>query len=208
MQYKANEQQFKFGEVSCKIYVPDYEQLKAQYTAPATTKHKFPYWAKLWPSSLALCQYITDNTALFKNKTVVELAAGLGLPSMLAARFASHVTCSDYANEALPWILASAKLNNLSNIEARLIDWNHFPQDVSADIILLSDINYDPADFEELYKVIAQLLRQKCIIVLTTPQRLMAKPFIEQLLPFCTHNQTIPVTLMQEQTDIFLLRLS
>ena len=207
MQYNAKEQQFQFGAVSCKIYLPDYNQLKENYSA-TNTNNKIPYWAKLWPSSIALCQYIASNPSFFKNKNVLELAAGLGLPSMLAAKFATHVICSDYSPEALTWMKASAQLNKLNNIETSLIDWNHFPTTFSRDIILLSDINYDPAEFTKLYDLILTLLQKKCSILLTTPQRLMAKPFVEQLLPFCVEQQTIPVSFQQEHADISLFRLS
>ncbi|MFM2016163.1 MAG: hypothetical protein RIQ51_1653 [Bacteroidota bacterium] len=62
------------------IYIPDYEQVKHIYASllkldPTTP---FPYWAKLWPSSIALLDVLKAHPHLIENKHVLEIAAGIG----------------------------------------------------------------------------------------------------------------------------------
>lgn len=74
------------------------------------------------------------------------------------------------------------------------MDWNHLPDDLSVDVLLLSDINYEPEGFETLFKVIISFLEKGIIIILSTPQRLMAKPFIDRLLPYSKMHEEKTIT--------------
>ena len=74
-------------------------------------------------------------------------------------------------------------------------------------ILLVSDVNYNPDAFEALYKVFVHFLAAGTTIVLATPQRLMAKPFINRLLHFCIFQQAEPVTTANENIDISILIL-
>lgn len=168
------------------LFVPDAQQVQHAYyqqkqTAPDTP---FPHWTKLWHSALALSDFLHQHPTLIQHKTVLELAAGLGLPSLLAARYAKQVCCSDYLPEAVSVIARSVAHNQLSNMEARILNWYQLPDQLHAEVILLSDINYDPAAFEQLYQVFSRFIHAGSTIILSTPQRLMAKPFIERLLPW------------------------
>ena len=75
-------------------------------------------------------------------------------------------------------------------MRCRFLDWNYLPPSLRADTLLISDVNYDPIAFETLYAVLKKFLANKAVIILSTPQRLMAKPFIERLLPFCIMRET------------------
>lgn len=75
-------------------------------------------------------------------------------------------------------------------MHCHLLDWNHLPPSLRADILLISDVNYDPIAFETLYAVLKKFLAHKAVIILSTPQRLMAKPFIERLLSHCIIRET------------------
>jgi len=55
---------------------------------------------------------------------------------------------------------------------------------IEADIILMSDVNYNPQHFEALFTCFQKIISQNKTIILATPQRLMAKTFIEKLQPF------------------------
>lgn len=149
----------------------------------------FPFWAKLWPASFALCHFIEDHSDWVTNKKVLELAAGLGLPSLYVSEFAMSVHCSDYNKDAVALISENIKLNGISNMIASKIDWNQLPEDIDSEIILMSDVNYDPDDFDRLFQLIHRLLEKGNTILLSTPQRLVGKAFITALLPFCQLNE-------------------
>jgi predicted nicotinamide N-methyase len=151
--------------------------------------HVFPYWAKIWPAAKALTQFLADHPLLLKNKQVLELSAGIGLPSLLAAQIAQQVTCTDYVPEPLAYVTEAAKQH--TNFTTAVLNWNSLPKDLSTDVLLLSDVNYEPASFEPLLQVIHRFLQQGTTIIISTPQRLIAKPFIDALQPFCMRRQEI-----------------
>ncbi len=167
----------------------------------------FPYWSKVWPSALALGDFLLRNIDLIKNKRIVELAAGLGLPSMIAAEFAAHVWCSDYLAEPVAIMQRSALHNGLNNLQAKILNWQSLPDDLQADVVLLSDINYEPKEFELQYQLINSLLQNNTVVILSTPQRLSGKKFIEQLLPLCKHQkEIIGFSEEKEAINVFVLR--
>lgn len=194
---------------SIDLFVPNAQEVLDNYFLQKQEQQQvpFPHWTKIWPSALAMGDFIHQHPEKVENKNVLELAAGLGLPGFVAARYAASVCCSDYLEEAVATMSRSAQYLHLSNFNCKLLDWNHLPDDLTADVLLLSDINYDTDQFDQLYQVLQRFLRQGTIILLATPQRLMAKPFIENLLPFCREQHEMTVTHQQQHTAISLLVL-
>lgn len=165
------------------IYIPDYEQVKEVYEAilidhPA---EPFPYWAKLWPSSIALVQYLKANTIWIEHKNVLEIGAGLGLPSFMIAGYANSVQVSDYAPEAVELLEKNIQHLQLNNVQAMELDWNNVPDSINADVVLLSDVNYNPSQFNGLLQLITKLISEGTIVLLSTPQRIMASPFVNAI---------------------------
>jgi predicted nicotinamide N-methyase len=169
------------------LFVPNAQEVQNMYYQQKQVQAQvpFPHWTKLWPAALAMCDFIFAHPELVKNKKVLELAAGLGLPSFIAARYANEVCCSDYLDEAVAAMRKTVQYLQLKNVTCELLDWNHLPAELTTEVLLLSDINYDPEQFDQLYLVLQRFIQQGSLIILTTPQRLMAKPFIEKLLPLC-----------------------
>ena len=168
------------------IYVPVYDAVKAIYTDllamdPATP---FPYWAKVWPSAIALVKVLQKHPSLIRDKTVLELGAGIGLPSLLMADITKSITISDYDSEAVELLQKNITHLQLQNVQALQMDWNDLPENIDPEVIILSDVNYDPAQFETLTKLIEKFIHQGCAIILSTPQRIMASPFVLALSEF------------------------
>lgn len=175
---------------------------------PADSVHS-PYWAKVWPAAIGLCEFLSGHLHLIQDKKVLELAAGLGLPSVFAATHAASVICTDIEPAAIELVRRSAKQNLLHNLECRVASWSEMDAGNTTDILLLSDVNYEPEVFDELYKVIQFYLEQHCTIILSSPQRLMAKPFVEKLLPYCRQQDEVMTTSNGAVTaiSIFVLHL-
>lgn len=191
------------------LFVPNAQEVQESYLQQKQVEAQppFPHWTKIWPAALAMSDFIHQHPELVQHKKVLELAAGLGLPSFVAARYSQSVCCSDYIEEAVATMAESARHLQLSNVTCRVLDWNCLPEDLTADVLLLSDINYDPGQFARLYQVLQRFLQQGTLILLTTPQRLMGKPFIEKLLPFCIQQYEMSVHHLQQHTLISLLLL-
>ena len=184
-------QTFEFENRSIQLYVPDqffvqqiFQQKIKQHPLTPT-----PYWSQVWPAAISLAEYLEKHSHLIKNKNVLELAAGLGLPSFAAAVYAKEICCSDYLQEPLDVINQTIAYNQFNNITTSLLDWNNLPNEIMADILLLSDINYELASFETLFTVLQRFIEQDTTVILSTPQRIIAKPFIQQLMPWCIEQE-------------------
>jgi predicted nicotinamide N-methyase len=191
------------------LFMPIPEKVGSIYrTQQHQTDTPFPYWARLWPSAVALAGYLQKNTHLIKGKLVAELAAGIGLPSLVAAGYAENVWCSDLVAEAMDVLAKSAAHHQLENITAVACNWEHLPAALKPDVLLMSDVNYDPAVFSFLEKVFNNFLEMGTTILLASPQRLMARPFIEKLLPFVAEQSVEEVTIDHQPASIsiFVLR--
>ncbi len=152
-------------------------------------KSAFPYWAKIWPAAFVLTEFIAENPYWVSNKKILELAAGIGLPSLYSSHFASSVICSDYNEEAVLFIKENISLNKICNMSSAIIDWNQMPVELEWEVLLMSDINYNPNDFEVLLELMHSCLTMGKTILLSTPQRLAGRSFIEALIPYCHLNE-------------------
>jgi predicted nicotinamide N-methyase len=190
------------GSRSISLYIPDPTGIQLFYRE---RENEFPYWSQIWPAAIGLCTFLEAHSKLLENKTVLELAAGLGLPSLFAAQYCREVTMTDYLPEPVELMTASIRHNRLTNATAHILNWNDIPESVSAEVLLVSDINYDPEVFETVFSVIRRFIDSGTTVILSTPQRLMAKPFIERLLAYSStqeevivqrKNESIPVTIL------------
>jgi len=165
------------------IYIPAYEAVKTIYADllaldPTTP---FPYWAKVWPSSIALHNVLQKHPSLIRDKTVLELGAGIGLPSLMMADITKSIQISDYDLEAVELLQKNIENLQLENAQALKLDWNTLPETIHPEVVILSDVNYDPTQFETLTKLIEKFLHQGSTVILSTPQRIMASPFVQKL---------------------------
>lgn len=177
------------------LVIPDEDAVKDRYQREiaAGLSPQFPYWSRIWPSAVAMALHLEQNLQLIRDRKVLELAAGLGLPSLFAARFATDVICSDKSEEAIDVVQRSGVLNELTNLHTAVIDWNNLSFGYQPDLVLLSDVNYEPASFSALSNMLRHFLGLGKTVLLTTPQRLMARAFIESVSHWCVHQSEIAV---------------
>ncbi len=178
---------YQIDEIKIELAIPDDDALKDAWNKQQT--YNFPYWGKSWPAAEALAIFISANRQLFTHQRVLEIGAGLGLPSLIAARFAKSITSTDYLPMPLEYISISAQKNSISQLNTLVLNWHDLPEYLPYDMILLSDVNYDPAELDHLYQLIIKLTRKNIKIVLSTPQRLIAVNFIQRLTPMITQQQ-------------------
>jgi predicted nicotinamide N-methyase len=178
----------------------NYEQLLQQgYAVP------FPYWAQIWPAAIALSTFLDNHHDYVFDKQVLELAAGLGLPSLVAAGTGAKKVCvSDQSEEAVQVLQQVINHNRFTNMESRRLDWHQLPDNLHPDVLLLSDINYDPVEFDALFLVLTRFLQKGALLILSTPQRLMAKPFISRLMPWCIQQENQQIE--EKGVSIYVLK--
>jgi predicted nicotinamide N-methyase len=110
-----------------------------------------PYWAELWPASLALAEALPDVAGL----RIVELGCGLAVPSLVAAARGAEVTATDWADDAIALVRENAAANRLE-LTAEVRDWRD-PWDARFDLVLAADVLYERRNMEPLVSRLAEL---------------------------------------------------
>jgi predicted nicotinamide N-methyase len=110
-----------------------------------------PYWAELWPASLALAEALPDVQGL----RVVELGCGLGVPSLVAAARGADVTAVDWAEDAIELLQQNAARNGVA-LRAERRDWRE-PWDERFDLALAADVLYERRNVEPVLARLREL---------------------------------------------------
>jgi len=138
-----------------------------------------PYWAELWPSALALARFI--GARALKGARCLELGCGLGLPSLAAAAAGGKVTATDWAPDSITITAENARRNGLS-VATAVVSWTEPAPLLAAapwDLVLASDVLYEPRNGEALLPLLPQLIDEKGEIWLADPGRTAAEPFLK-----------------------------
>jgi len=133
-----------------------------------------PYWAELWPSGVALAEHVAAlNLA---GSRVLELGAGLGLPSLAAALRGADVLATDWAEDAVALLAANAARNGV-RLRSAVARWDE-PQRFGAgwDLVLGADLLYEQRNAEQLLALLPRLEAGE--ILLAEPGRPFAKDFL------------------------------
>jgi predicted nicotinamide N-methyase len=177
------------------LYIPDQALVKTTYqklvAADPTTL--FPYWAKVWASSDAIVQFLLEEPGWIQNKKVLEIGAGIGVPSLSIATQAHKIIVSDYAPDAVMLLQKNIEYLKLTNVLAQQINWNNVSEDLVVDTILLSDTNYEPHEHNNLVLLIEKYINTGSTIIVATPNRLSSNPFLENVSKYmyCSKNYRI-----------------
>ncbi len=145
------------------------------------TDERMPYWADLWPSAIALSEYLTEHSTLVKNQEVIELGCGLGLPGMVASTLGGKVLMTDYLEEAISFARLNWEQNVSSVFNSELVDWRNVDGKKKYDVVLASDVAYENRSFQPLLLSFKALIKKNGKILLSEPNRKFASPFIELL---------------------------
>ncbi|MDO8996481.1 MAG: methyltransferase domain-containing protein [Sediminibacterium sp.] len=192
-----------------KLYIPDPLFIKLTYERLCLNDSStlFPFWAKVWPSAIALSSFLQQNIGLVNNKSVLEIGAGIGLPSFSVAQYAADLVITDYAANAVELMHKNIEHTGFKNIKAIVADWNLFPSSIVAEVVLLSDTNYAPSEFASLFKLIQDFIHKGATIIIASPERITASPFIEQLDLYITQKELFDITYNGERASIGLFVL-
>jgi predicted nicotinamide N-methyase len=135
-----------------------------------------PYWAELWPSGVALAGHV--GSLDLAGKRVLELGAGLGLPSLAAALRGADVLATDWAEDAVALLAANAARNGVP-LRAEVLRWDE-PERFGTgwDLVLAADVLYEQRNADQLLALLPRLGARE--ILLAEPGRPFAKAFLSQ----------------------------
>jgi predicted nicotinamide N-methyase len=134
-----------------------------------------PYWAELWASGVALARVVP--TLDVRGRRVVELGAGLGLPSLAAALCGADVLATDWAEAAVSLLRANARRNSI-RLRAKRVRWDEPEPLLRAapwDLVLCADVLYEQRNATRLLELLPLLGGE---VALADPGRPFAQPFL------------------------------
>ena len=168
-----------------------------------TDEDQIPCWAEVWPAARALAQFVSRYIEIEQNTSILELGAGMGLPGMVAAAKGADVVLTDYQPKALALAERNISKNNLSGISTQLADWRNFTLCEKFDIILASDVLYDPKFFDYLYKIIENNLKLGGRLLASHPGRKDTFDFLDGLKQRLTINEVVHVMNIEIDDPLF-----
>lgn len=125
-----------------------------------------PYWAEFWPAAVLLAEAVAGgelagsgpqpspaaghggagegSSLTTPNRLqVLELGCGLGLGTLVALHMSYDAVASDYDQDALAFVIESARRNGLPPPRTRCIDWRERYPDLRVDRIIAAEILYE-----------------------------------------------------------------
>jgi predicted nicotinamide N-methyase len=133
-----------------------------------------PYWAELWPSGVALAEYVGGLD--LRGRRVLELGAGLALPSLAAALRGADVLATDWAEDAVALLEANAARNGVV-LRAEVARWDEPARFAGEwDLVLAADVLYEQRNADQLLELLPQLAARE--LLLAEPGRPFAKSFL------------------------------
>jgi predicted nicotinamide N-methyase len=134
-----------------------------------------PYWAELWVSGVALARVVGGLE--LAGVRVLELGAGLGLPSLAAALRGADVFATDWAEDAVDLLRSNAARNDIA-LRVERVRWDE-PQpllrEAPWDLVLGADLLYEQRNADQLLDLLPRLGTE---FLLADPGRPFARSFL------------------------------
>jgi predicted nicotinamide N-methyase len=139
-----------------------------------------PYWAELWPSSLALARAIGARS--LRGARTLELGCGLGLVSIAAAQAGGRVLATDWSAEAVRFAKDNAERNGI-HIETAVVDWSA-PEPILNrapwQLVLGSDVLYERRNVDQMLDLLPRLVDRTGEVWIADPGRQTSVAFLER----------------------------
>eukprot|EP00729_Bicosta_minor_P016932 gene16932-16786_t len=116
-----------------------------------------------WNGALTLAEWVLEHRSVFAGKCVVELGSGIGLAGILLAQScsATRVVLTDHSQDVLKTLRGNIELNKVAALaEARYLDWTEGAAAVAPDVLIASDVVFDPELCTALAAVINGILTE------------------------------------------------
>jgi predicted nicotinamide N-methyase len=159
------------------VHPSDWEALREEEAAVARPT---PFWARPWPSGLALAAELAERPPAAGTK-VLELGCGLAAPTIVAARAGAVALATDGASDAVVFAAHSLALNE-AEAEVAHADWAEHGDALAErgpfELVLGADVLYTPANAELLVRLLPRLLAPWGEVHLADPGRANARVFL------------------------------
>ena len=107
-------------------------------------EERAPYWNEIWPSSLALADWLFERKEEIRERRCLDMGCGLGFTALLGRWLGADVLAMDYEEEAVELARHNAEKNGVTGVRWRTMDWREpeLPEG-SVDFLWAADIMYE-----------------------------------------------------------------
>ncbi|XP_045640304.1 methyltransferase-like protein 22 isoform X7 [Ursus americanus] len=186
------------------LYTPNHRHFMVRLNGMGQPEHTMAtpledVGKQVWRGALLLADYILFQRDVFQGRTVLELGAGTGLASIIAATVARTVYCTDVGTDLLAMCQRNIALNSHLTaagggvVKVKELDWlkddlctdpevpfSWSQEDVSdlyshTTILLAAEVFYDDDLTDALFKTLSRLahkLKNACTAILSVEKRL------------------------------------
>ncbi|KAK5973581.1 Methyltransferase [Trichostrongylus colubriformis] len=163
----------------------------------------------LWDSAIVLSEYLVAHPDLVRGRQILELGAGIGLPSIVAAKLSAEKVLTTDQPSAIPLLkenlIANLQEEEMSAITIVPLDWTALPKEpLSADVILGADLVYNEELFDALQKVIMQIITPDNLMLMASKIRY---PKDEHFFDTLRENFDVTKISYDDATDVVLFKI-
>jgi predicted nicotinamide N-methyase len=213
----------KFGEISLTIEALEnvessidlvFSWLDRHGHSNHQIEHLAPYFGSIWPSSLALAEWVSQENSK-RNlvcKSLLEIGCGLAIPGLLASVLGADVTVSDGHPDVPRFLRKNLMLNSISRLKIAMSPWETGLEEVESlhqkfDYVIASDILYEGYHAEFFTKVINSVVKPEGKVVVTDPGRAYLQRFVNKMEELKWTATIFPWTVRHhgKDNDIFLV---
>ncbi len=164
--------------IDSKDYLKSVDDVVEKYS----TDYKIPFWIDVWPSAIALAEFILESEE-FSGKKVLELGCGLGLTTVALGFKNALITATDYEMMALQYARRNyiKNVGNEENAKFVYLDWRHPVLSEKFDFVIGADIIYERELFQDIVNVLKIAMTPNSICYLADPNRIFTMEFFEIL---------------------------
>lgn len=142
---------------------------------------RLPYWAYLWPSSIALARHL-DQMDTLESQRVLEIGCGFGVAGIVASLGGGKVLFTDYEKDALLFAQYNALQNGCTERASfAQMDWNTPCLNGQFARILAADVVYEEKNWKPILALIQKYLADDGTAIIAEPNRANADGFFDLL---------------------------
>ncbi|WP_287372901.1 methyltransferase domain-containing protein [Prosthecochloris sp.] len=138
---------------------------------------QMPYWAEIWPAAVTLSEFIVDELAVGEKK-IIEIGAGVGVASVVAASRGADVLSTDYSLEALRFIQLNSLKNDVS-LDTAQLDWRCIHLQDRFDVLFAADVLYERVNLLPIVHAVDKLVKPEGCAYIADPRRRLAEQFLD-----------------------------